>query len=255
MKATELVHLFGIGNRHRSFLDALLFHFPYVGGFTLVRQGAPALWSQMKATEEVGERFPDRMAHMDINEYLTGVTREGKKFVEGFFCDIFILGVESWRHVPSVEMLGPLARSGLEAYEGDKNHGFGYSPLRDAYFVLLYDGCDGGQGAEAAAAGRADPTPAEGVHLDGDDEDGAAMVAACDLLNATRNFVMKGAGELAKQPTSEATLTEVNMSDDDVPHEMPALWGIQAPGELGILSLGNVAIARVLRKAFPKSPK
>merc|ERR1719433_2233063 len=73
--------LFGIGKRHRAFLDALLFHFPYMSTFTVVRQGAPQLWSQMKATENVGENHPDRMAHMDIVEYMSGITRDGEKFV------------------------------------------------------------------------------------------------------------------------------------------------------------------------------
>eukprot|EP00747_Dinoflagellata_sp_TGD_P179049 gnl/TRDRNA2_/TRDRNA2_29189_c0_seq1.p1 gnl/TRDRNA2_/TRDRNA2_29189_c0~~gnl/TRDRNA2_/TRDRNA2_29189_c0_seq1.p1 ORF type:complete len:519 (-),score=72.42 gnl/TRDRNA2_/TRDRNA2_29189_c0_seq1:50-1468(-) len=181
--------VFGIGARHRAFLDALLFHFPYLAAYTIVLQGTPRLWSQMKATEQIGERFPDRMAHIDVREYMTGETRDGDRFVESFFCDIFIVGVESWIHLPHADVLGRLAYSGLEPYDGaDKNAGFGYSAIQDAYFVYLLEGCQGGEASLAAAASTSE--------RDGDDEADklAAHKAACELLASTQAFASDAPG-------------------------------------------------------------
>jgi len=214
---------FGLGPRHREFLDALLFHFPYVSTFAIVRHGAPQLWSQLRASEAVGERFSQRMAHVDVTEYLLGHTRDGERFVSGLYCDLLILSVESWRHLPSLDVLGSMSRNGLEPNLGDTNRGFGYSPLRDAYFVWLQDGCD-------EAGGR----------LDGNDEDGSALAAACDLLVDLRAYV-------------EAVA--VNSSEGEAWEDGPTLWGIEAPGERGVVQeLGQVALARVQREAFPAAP-
>lgn len=232
--------LFGIGDRHRAFLDALLFHFPYLGTFTIVRQGAPRLWTQMKATEEVGERFPDRMAHMDVREYMLGTTRDGDKFVEGFFCDIFVLGVESWRHLPSLEVLSNLARSGLEPYSGEKNKGFGYSALRDVYFVWLHDGCEGGDGAASSAAGASIPSAVPGHLLDDNDEDGSAMAASCDLLGQSRRLVESALSRRQRERQREEAERE----------ESPMLWGVESRGQYGFESSGTVALARAPREAF-----
>jgi hypothetical protein len=237
--------LIGIGDRHRAFLDALLFHFPYMATFTIVRQGAPKLWSQMKATEDVGDRFPDRMAHMDVREYILGRTRDGEKFVEGFYCDIFVLGVESWRHLPSLDILGRLARSGLEPFDGNKNEGFGYSALRDAYFVWLFDGCNGGEGATAAAAGASDPKPDSQKRLDSDDEDGSGLVAACDLLGQTRKFA-----ETSYVQAQRSASAVIGATADELHVDGPVMWSYEAPGERGVDSLDSVALARIPRDAF-----
>lgn len=239
------VCLFGIGDRNRAFMDALLFHFPYFGLFTIARNGAPQLYSQLRASEHIGDLYPDRMAHMDINEYQSGVTREGKKFVEGFYCDIFVFGVESARHLPSVDILGRMAFSGLEPYSGDQNKGFGFSPLRDAYVVVLHDGCDGDEGAASAAAGFSSPVPAAGHVLDLDDEDGSGLVAACDLLGEIRSYLQS-----AVLKFNEST-TRGFEAEHPEPMMQPALWSIKAPGEIGIQSSGDVALARVARDSFP----
>jgi len=247
--------IFGMGAQHRAFLDALLFHFPYMGSFTIIRQGAPGLWTAMRATEEVGERYPDRMAHIDIQEYMVGQTREGEKFVEGFFCDIFVLGVESWRHLPSAEILGRLARSGLEAYSGEKNKGFGYSALRDAYFVWLYEGCGGGEGAVAAASGASPPKSTPEARLDPDDEDGSGLQAACTFLTEVRRFVESAAAihSLAGDDVSGGGEASAR-SEEEEPASVPMLWSVDAPGERGVVaSLGSTALVRVPRKAFPSS--
>jgi len=230
--------LVGMGPKSRPFLDALLFHFPYMWSFTIIRNGAPALWTAMKQIEEVGEKHPDRMNHFDVNEYLRGETMDGDKFVDGVFCDIVVLSVESGRHFPVVEALGRLARSGMERMSGNKSNSMGYSPLKDTYFVWLFDRCDGGEGAAAAAAGLAPASPKEGDVLDNDDEHGTALAAGCELLSRSRDFV---ANALAN-PTSGAEMEEQE--------EMPTLWSIDAPGAHGLQSLGEVALGRVPRNAF-----
>ncbi|CAE7564888.1 unnamed protein product [Symbiodinium natans] len=48
----------------------------------------------------IGEKFGTRMAAMDIVEYQMGRTRDGEEFVKSFFCDLLVVGVESWRHLP-----------------------------------------------------------------------------------------------------------------------------------------------------------
>jgi len=247
--------IFGLGDRHRAFQDALLFHFPYLGSFTIVRQGAPGLWSQMRASEDVGEYYPKRMAHMDINEYLTGKTRDGDRFVQGFYCDVFVLGVESWRHLPSVDILGRMARSGLEPHDGDSNRGFGFSPLRDAYFAWILDGCT--ENGEVSAPGS---------RLDGDDEDGAALVEACQLLLTSRAYVqeaVEAASPRASNKDTEVSDREAAASTSAVAaraaqggsvlRETPLYWSISNPGESGVFhKLGNVVLTRVQRDAFPK---
>eukprot|EP00928_Gymnodinium_smaydae_P030709 TRINITY_DN22760_c1_g1_i1.p1 TRINITY_DN22760_c1_g1~~TRINITY_DN22760_c1_g1_i1.p1 ORF type:complete len:565 (+),score=128.75 TRINITY_DN22760_c1_g1_i1:86-1780(+) len=242
--ASLQVCLFGMGERHRLFLDALLFHFPYISSFTVIRHGAPSLYTQMRATEDIGERYPDRMAYMDVKEYVTGTTRDGDDFVEGFFCDVFVLGVESWRHLPAVDVLARLARSGLENDAKDKNKGFGYSGIRDTYFALLYDGCGAGAGGAAAvASGAAAPSAPPKERLDPDDEDGSAIVAACELLGTTRSFLERHANSAQNAADS----------GDAGQEEVPLLWSINAPGERGFQASGDVALARLPREAFVTS--
>eukprot|EP00927_Polykrikos_kofoidii_P060491 TRINITY_DN55454_c0_g1_i1.p1 TRINITY_DN55454_c0_g1~~TRINITY_DN55454_c0_g1_i1.p1 ORF type:complete len:574 (-),score=66.01 TRINITY_DN55454_c0_g1_i1:8-1729(-) len=240
--------IFGMGTRHRHFMDALLFHFPYIASFTVVRQGAPGLWTAMRSTESIGERYPDRLAHLDITEYILGKTRDGDRFVDGFFCDVFVLGVESWRHLRNVEVLGRLARSGLEANRADANTGLGFSPVKDAYFAFLYDGCDGGWGVASAAAGETLPLAAEGSRLDADDENGDASSAACDFLRVSRTFL--GSAINASADTSVTASAEEKQAAE--PELTPTLWGIRAPGTVGFQAFGDVALARVPRDAFPE---
>lgn len=228
---------FGLGERHRSFLEGLLFHFPYIGTFTAVLQGQPGLWTEMKATETIGERYPKRMAHIDMREYISGRTREGDNFVGGFFCDIFVLGVDSWRHLPSLEPLGRLARAGLEALEGDKNFAMGFSALLDSYFVLLNEGC-----TEANPTPNGFPGPDPGVVLDSNDEDGEAMIAACENLGQVSQYLLAVLGEHKMSRTE---------SMRKLPSATPTLWDINAPGDVGMLRLGDVSLARVPRDAFP----
>merc|ERR1712061_549198 len=112
--------------------------------------------------------------------------------------------------------------------DGDKNLGFGFSGIRDAYFVWLYDGCGG-----AEAASRSSPSHAlEGTHLDSDDEDGALMVEACELLGQTRDFVE--AKLASTNQMYEPGKTSPNAADDadgaeEKPVLEPLMWGVQAP--------------------------
>jgi len=248
--ASLQVCVFGVGQRHLSFLDAFLYAFPYMAAFTITRNGAPSLYSQMKKSEYVGDRNPDRIAFMDVNEYAQGKTRDGDDFVEGFYCDIFVVGAETGRHLQTVEVLGKMARSGLDQYKGEKGKGFGFSGIQDSYFVWLYDGCGGAQ-----AASKSLPTAAEeGLRLDADDEDGSSMVEACQLLGRTREFV-----ELALANGEESGLNDVgstlaaatSQSSSDGSVMEPIMWGaVQTPGRPGVSFLDDVALARAPRKFF-----
>lgn len=216
--ASQQVCLFGLGPRSRALLDATLFHFPYVGVFTVVLQGTPQLYSQMKATEEIGERFPERMAHMDIREYMLGTTRDGEKFVEGFFCDVFFMSAESSRHIPDVEALGRLAKAGLEEYKGEKNKGFGFSAIRDAYFVWFNDGCAEDADVDLGARGLADPDESVEVKRE-------ALTRACGLLGETRAYV------------------------DEI---VASTGGHKGVADAEVDTFGDVVMARVNRQAFFK---
>ena len=95
--------------------------------------------------------------------------------MKSFFCDLLVVGVESFRHLPQGSAaLAPFVTEGLEPYAGARGTGFGYSALKDAFFVLLDEGCEGqpGLGLEAR----------RGDVLDKDDETGSDLASACQFL-------------------------------------------------------------------------
>ncbi|CAE8686110.1 unnamed protein product [Polarella glacialis] len=253
--ASLQVCIFGLGERHQRFLDALMFHFPYMAGFSIIQQGAAGLWSQIRASEIIGERFGSRMALIDIQEYMAGKTREGEDFIKGFFCDFMVLGVESFRHLPKVEVLGPLIRSGLEAFHGASRLGFSYSSLKDSFFLWSYDGCDGGQGAETAAATGALLEATPGQVLDKDDEDGRDLAAACQLLWETR--LLADEALMVPVDTTQSSREQAFIACEGATCSSAAkavTWKQQEPELWGVKASGHVALGRVPRQAFQTTP-
>eukprot|EP00933_Yihiella_yeosuensis_P026448 TRINITY_DN20509_c0_g1_i2.p1 TRINITY_DN20509_c0_g1~~TRINITY_DN20509_c0_g1_i2.p1 ORF type:complete len:576 (-),score=50.35 TRINITY_DN20509_c0_g1_i2:27-1703(-) len=270
--ASLQVCLFGLGKRHQAFLDALMFHLPYLAAFTVIKQGSAGLWTQMKTAELLGDKFGSRMALIDIMEYLRGKTREGETFVQGFFCDLLVLGVESWRHVPGIPVLSKLVGDGLEPFVGESRRGFGFSALSDCFFVWDYTGCTGGPGGIDAVASGAPLTPNPGEVLDKDDEDGSALEQACAMLEESRGLVQWAvqegrSSEAAKGSSSRsksggyagkadahdgsmevgcegAACAQGSGSSKKVPWKQrsPELWGMQ--------SSGSMALGRVPRQPF-----
>lgn len=245
--AVQHVCLVGMGKHHLAFVDALLFHFPFVVVFALVRIGAPGLYTSLRAAERAAKEHPKRFVHMDFGEYVRGTTREGDRMPEGFYCDIFVISVDSWRHLPSMELLGALARDGFEDHSSrvENTTGFGYSGIADAYFAWNYGDCTGGAGSKSTASGLSDPIAFPGSRLDNDDDDGSALESACRLLGATRKSVegtIKAGGRTA--------LSEADFNDAAVVAQ-PVYWSLNISGPIGVIeSSGESALVRVPRKYF-----
>ena len=277
--------VFGIGERHQTFLEGILFHFPYLTGFIVVLQGAPGLFSQspgcfcwhlfpsqaavsglsnlifllsaacvserMKKSDEIGEMFGTRMAAMDIQEFQLGRTRDGKEFVKSFFCDLLLVGVESWRHLPqSAPALVPFVTGGLEPFAGKRGTGFGYSALKDAFFILLDDGCEG---RSQAMAGRG-MTASKGMSLDKDDEMGEDLAAACLFMDSLHNSLADVIGQAREN--SERFLNSDTDLFSPLAAEKREKTGVGSPlirsepDTWGSKMLGKVTMSRVPRLAF-----
>ncbi|CAK9003227.1 unnamed protein product [Durusdinium trenchii] len=228
--------VFGLGERHQSMIEAMLFHFPYHTGFVVTRSGSPGLWTQMRQSEAIGDKFGSRMASLDLWEYRAGRTREGEDMVTGFFCDLMVLGVESWRHLSEGALTLPsFARAGLEGYQGPRGQGFGYSGLKDVYMVILHDSCEG--------------TPSN-LKLDSDDENGRAMEAACHLVSDFEilvDEVYAGAQDEDAPERNAIFVLDKPGGDEKVP------WDSVSPERWGSKRLGQVTLARLPRYAFPKT--
>ncbi|CAE7757584.1 unnamed protein product [Symbiodinium pilosum] len=238
--------VFGFGDRHQMFLEGLLFHFPYITGFIVVLQGAPGVYTQMQKSDRIGEKFGTRMAALDIREYQLGRTRDGKEFVKSFFCDLLVVGVESWRHLPQgAPALVPFVTQGLDPYQGERGHGFGYSAVKDAFFILLDDGCE---------VNNSGMTAKEGAALDKDDETGKDLESACKFMEQLYVALARVAGEV-KQDSKRFLDEDTDLysplaaeegartgAADPVIRSEPTSWGIE--------TLGKATLARVPRMAF-----
>ncbi|CAE7799894.1 unnamed protein product [Symbiodinium sp. CCMP2592] len=243
--------VFGIGERHQTFLEGILFHFPYLTGFIVVLQGAPGLFSQMKKSDEIGEMFGTRMAAMDIQEFQLGRTRDGKEFVKSFFCDLLLVGVESWRHLPQgAPALVPFVTGGLEPFSGRRGTGFGYSALKDAFFILLDDGCEG----RSQALGGRGMTASKSMSLDKDDEMGKDLAAACLFMDSLHNSLADVIGQAREH--SERFLNSDTDLFSPLAAEKREKTGVGSPlirsepGTWGSKMLGKVTMSRVPRLAF-----
>ncbi|CAJ1380299.1 unnamed protein product [Effrenium voratum] len=151
-----------------------MFYFPYHSGFAVVQEGAPGLYTQLTRSEKIAEKFGSRMAMLNILEYQAGRDRQGEKMVEGFFCDLLVVSVESWRHLPQgIHTLTPLVRAGMTGFQGERGRGFGFSTMKDVFFVLLHEPCERKVGGQ----------------LDKDDEDGQALIHACRFMEDLQEFL------------------------------------------------------------------
>ncbi|CAJ1419603.1 unnamed protein product [Effrenium voratum] len=223
----------GIGDRHQAMLDAMLFHFTYLTGCIIVFEGAAGLWSQIHTSDAtVGRRFTSRMAILSIEEYLRGTTRDGEQMVKSYYCDLLVLGVESFRHLPrGLGSLAPLVLAGLEHADG----GFGFSPLHDAFLVLLEEGCERKEGLLVAQPG---------LRLDKDDQDGKALAGACSFLSGVYGWaddIQSRAGVKEEDPVLEV-VHEGNLG--------PVPWAVSAPHLWGFHQQGKVTLMRAPRRAF-----
>ncbi|CAJ1449061.1 unnamed protein product [Effrenium voratum] len=166
--------LFGIADGHQAMMEAMMFYFPYHSGFAVVQEGAPGLYTQLTRSEKIAEKFGSRMAMLNILEYQAGRDRQGEKMVEGFFCDLLVVSVESWRHLPQgIHTLTPLVRAGMTGFQGERGRGFGFSTMKDVFFVLLHEPCERKVGGQ----------------LDKDDEDGQALIHACRFMEDLQEFL------------------------------------------------------------------
>ncbi|CAJ1380298.1 unnamed protein product [Effrenium voratum] len=154
-----------------------MFYFPYHSGFAVVQEGAPGLYTQLTRSEKIAEKFGSRMAMLNILEYQAGRDRQGEKMVEGFFCDLLVVSVESWRHLPQgIHTLTPLVRAGMTGFQGERGRGFGFSTMKDVFFVLLHEPCERKVGGQ----------------LDKDDEDGQALIHACRFMEDLQEWTPTG---------------------------------------------------------------
>ncbi|CAE7329529.1 unnamed protein product [Symbiodinium sp. KB8] len=232
----------GIGDRQALLLDALLFHLTYMGVTTIILEGAPGLYSQLRKSDEiVGTKYGKRMALLSIEEYLSGTTIAGDPYVSGFYCDVTILGVESWRHMRyGHKLLGELNLAGFSRDHEEVMAGrsFGASPLSDVFFAVLEDGCLGDAGALRAEPDRL---------LDTDDF-GGELDEACRFLSNSYLWLAERlqravAGGIANYETNIEVLIPNSTSE-------PVPWRSSKPELWGILKEGKVTFIRLPRAAF-----
>ncbi|CAE7749517.1 MCC1 [Symbiodinium sp. CCMP2592] len=232
----------GIGDRQALLLDALLFHLTYMGVTTIILEGAPGLYSQLRKSDEiVGTKYGKRMALLSIEEYLSGKTIDGDPYVSGFYCDVTILGVESWRHMRyGHKLLGDLNLAGFSRDHEEVMAGrsFGASPLSDVFFAVLEDGCLGDAGSLHAEPDRL---------LDTDDF-GGELDEACRFLSNSYLWLAEKlqravAGGIANYETNIEVLIPNSTSE-------PVPWRSSKPELWGVLKEGKVTFIRLPRAAF-----
>ncbi|CAE7040538.1 unnamed protein product [Symbiodinium natans] len=230
----------GLGDRHSMLLDALLFHLTYLTGTIIVLEGAPGLYSQIRKSDDLmGDGYGNRMAILSIEEYVSGKTFDGEPYVKGYYCDLTILGVESWRHLKKYDhkLLEVLNLAGFERDQAqvEAGHSFGASPLADVFFAVLEDGCVGDPEAL-----QAEP----GLRLDSDDF-GSDLPDACNFMSATYGWLddklLRAEGLTDLQPQVEVLLPD--STSEPVPwlSSDPKFWGAQKKGKVTFIRLPRAA--------------